>query len=168
MLHSFPELLREYELKGFNFNKKYALNLSLINNYPNSIFSISTHHFSELEKVDINIKYAFLSPIFDSHSKKTHKSNFQDRTLLKEKIHNYKSKFNIIALGGVDYTNVDESYGYGFDGVALIGYLWRPVLKSKDIDKTINRFLKLKQICSTLDHTSSVLPDSTQAVEQEF
>ncbi len=168
MLHSFPELLREYELKGFNFNKRYAVNLSLVGNYPESVFSISTHRYSDLEKIDSTIQYAFLSPIYDSHSKKTHKSKFQDRKLLTEKVHSYKTKLNIIALGGVDYTNVEESYSYGFDGVALIGYLWRPVLKNKDIDKTVSRFLKLKQICSTLDHTSSVLPGSTQAVEQEF
>ncbi len=101
------------------------------------------HSLTEVQECKENYNYAFLSPIFDSISKKGYKSKFD----LKEvkvflQRHNNCSylrkngKRLLIALGGIDEDKIDTVNDLGFSGIALLGAIWQnknPVEKFKRI-----------------------------------
>lgn len=89
---------------------------------------------------------AFVSPVFDSISKKGYKSEFSDQmnqfTQLKpELIAEIKGK-NIIALGGVDEDKIELVRKVGFKGAAVLGAIWN----SKN---PLDKFLRIWNICNS-------------------
>lgn len=132
------ELLKEFNLKGFHctriFIKKAKKSLiELKVEYPNSSFSKSCHSLLELEKTD-GYSYVFLSPIFDSISKKGYNSKFSLENLSKAlKI----AKTDVYALGGVSDTNISVLKELNIKGVGVLGYIWNSVCPKK-------KFIKIK------------------------
>ncbi len=141
VLHDFYDLCDEFDLAGVNFNHR---NLNKIQNY--NVVSVSCHSLEEVEAIEHNIEYCFLSPIFDSISKVGYQSNF-DLDDISEKIK--QSENNIIALGGINTSNAKQCLKANFSGVAVLGCLWNN-FKSGNVDKGYNTFEELQQICK--DH----------------
>lgn len=116
-IHDYFDLANDFVGIGINLNQR--------NNFvPNGFcgfVSQSCHSLKELEFSKKNTNYQFLSPIFDSISKKGYKSNF-DLIELKNNIFVDK---NTIALGGVNAQNVAILTEIGFGGFAT---LWRKIL----------------------------------------
>ena len=86
-------------------------------------FKGSCHSFKEVEAVDGELEYCFLSPVFDSISKQGYKSNFNREELqgfLKK-----DRKIKVIGLGGVTENNYRELIALGFDGGAFLGAVWK-------------------------------------------
>ncbi|MFA8450452.1 MAG: thiamine phosphate synthase [Bacteroidales bacterium] len=88
-----------------------------------SVKSASCHTFKECVDLDNKIDYSFLSPVYSSISKdgycpKYTQSEFQ--TFLSQ-----PRKSKIIALGGVEASNKSIVKAMGFDGIAIMGYLWK-------------------------------------------
>ncbi len=82
----------------------------------------SCHAFDEVIEIDGKEEYCFLSPIFDSISKKGYESKFDHQELkafLKE-----ERKTKVIALGGLTENNYAEVIALGFDGGAFLGSVW--------------------------------------------
>jgi hypothetical protein len=122
--------------------------------HPNKIFLHSDfpkfHSLKELKEYKGKYEYAFLSPIFDSISKKDYKSKFSDRLynfLLfdPELIHTITGK-NIIALGGIDEDKIALVRRAGFSGVAVLGAIWN----SKN---PVEKFKRIKAKCQKKDLT---------------
>ncbi|GAA5037849.1 thiamine phosphate synthase [Marivirga lumbricoides] len=91
------------------------------------------HSLKEMEEISVNDDYAFLSPIFDSISKKGYTSKF-DLEELKSFLK--RSPKKIVALGGIDEDKIDWVKEAGFSGIALLGAIWQsenPVEKYKAI-----------------------------------
>tara|TARA_B100000809_G_scaffold266412_1_gene329022 strand:- start:2469 stop:2924 length:456 start_codon:yes stop_codon:yes gene_type:complete len=85
-------------------------------------FKGSCHSFEEVEILDTKKEYCFLSPIFDSISKKGYKANFDTETLkafLKK-----ERQIKVIALGGLTEKNYSKVLELGFDGGAFLGSIW--------------------------------------------
>lgn len=85
-------------------------------------FKGSCHSFEEVEALEKEKIYCFLSPIFDSISKKGYKANFDTETLkafLKK-----ERQIKVIALGGLTEGNYNEIIELGFDGGAFLGSIW--------------------------------------------
>jgi thiamine-phosphate pyrophosphorylase len=82
--------------------------------------SESCHAIVEVLKSDK--EYCFLSPIYDSISKKGYQSSF-DFKELNEGLR-FTRKANVFALGGITNDNLQEAIQLGFDGVAIKGFLW--------------------------------------------
>ena len=93
-------------------------------------FKGSCHSFEEVEALNQlvilnevkNLKYCFLSPIYDSISKKGYKENFEKeelKTFLQK-----KREIKVIGLGGVTEENYQELIAMGFDGGAFLGSVW--------------------------------------------
>lgn len=83
-----------------------------------------TRTFSKLSSISESKKkfeYVFLSPIYDSISKIGHSGNFGNRSLKKFV---QLSKSPVIALGGVEPDKFEECKELGFDGVAILGFVW--------------------------------------------
>lgn len=116
VLHNFHNIASEYVVKGIHGKNENAV-------------SCSTHALDEFNGLNNNFKYAFLSPVFDSISKKNYKAKKFDLS----KRTNFKTK--LIALGGINETNCAKAYELGFDGVAMLGCIWNSEDKIKVLKK---------------------------------
>ncbi|MCB0410386.1 MAG: thiamine phosphate synthase, partial [Flavobacteriales bacterium] len=81
------------------------------------------HSFEEVEKLDGEKEYCFLSPVFDSISKQGYKAKF-DKEELRQFLKKDR-KIKVIGLGGVNEENYSELIEMGFDGGAFLGSVWR-------------------------------------------
>jgi len=117
VLHQHFSLWNSFNLKGIHINKHSS-------NVPTEckIISTSCHSIKELFKKK-NYEYVFLSPIFDSISKKNHFSQFSTEELTNA--HDIGLIDNkVIALGGVSPENIASTIRIGFGGAASMGYIW--------------------------------------------
>lgn len=113
------------ELKNHNFNSNIRL-------------SCSTHSFTEaLDMEKLQFSYYFLSPIFDSISKKGYRSNYSlsDIDLF------LKRAKKCVALGGINSENIEKLTN--FYSVALLGAVWVIEDEKLNVDSSIERFEKI-------------------------
>jgi phosphoribosylanthranilate isomerase len=82
----------------------------------------SCHSFEEVEALELEKEYCFLSPIYDSISKKGYKAKFDTETL--KEFLKKERQIKVIALGGVTAENYTEIIETGFDGGAFLGSIW--------------------------------------------
>lgn len=138
VLHSF------YEFTGALGIKRIHGNITKIENarYGNNIIkSISCHSIDEIKNIKDKFEYIFLSPIFNSISKPDYNSPFDLEELSKILNNNFLNR--IIALGGVDKTNIRTVFKTGFSGAALMGTLWQ----NKNEDELIENFIAINNLC---------------------
>lgn len=134
MIHSHWKLATKYNLKGVHLTKRLRRDklktwwwLRMLKlKRPNICISTSFHSLLSMIEDDRDYTYVFLSPIFDSISKKGYGAAFSHDNLRATIL---KSKHNVIALGGVQSDRIQMARELGFDGVALLGSIWK-----KDVD----------------------------------
>jgi len=130
-IHEFFELTETYNLLGIHLN---ARNPNYAEKRKVNI-SKSVHSIEELEAID-EYDYVFLSPIFDSISKKGYRSNFCDATLSKASLHGIINQ-KVIALGGINVQVIQVLKKYAFGGAAVLGSIW-------ETEDVVTNFLNLK------------------------
>ncbi len=88
--------------------------------------SAKCHSYDELCRADKKCEYVFLTPMFESISKKDHRPR---RTSLEHQVIVERWKADggcpVFALGGVTAKHVDQVRAMGFDGLAFIGAVWK-------------------------------------------
>ena len=72
---------------------------------------------------DGQCSYLFLSPIFDSISKRGYRAAFTDDELLQAHRDGIIDD-KVIALGGITPSNASKAIALGFGGVAVLGDIW--------------------------------------------
>lgn len=85
--------------------------------------SISCHSLEELSANKAKFDYLFLSPIFNSISKKGYTGRFTREQLLEARDNGLIDN-KIIALGGITTGNIPIIRELGFGGVAVLGSVW--------------------------------------------
>lgn len=136
VLHSQYELIQTFKLKGAHLTEKSRKSTKQINFLKRNKIKIVSTSFHDLKEIASNrrkYEYAFLSPIFNSVSKKNYKSAFDTEKL---KPFLKKTKNQIIALGGINETNIVLTKQVGFYGAATIGYVWEnknPIKQYKNL-----------------------------------
>lgn len=119
-LHSHHQLAMEFALRGVHFTtqqrEQSAERLGEEIEYWHSKEKQVSASLHALEEVTPMWDYAFLSPIFDSVSKKDY-SGKHFRV-------NEKTE-RLIALGGITTDNIKEAKYLGFRGVAVLGNIWK-------------------------------------------
>ncbi len=118
VLHEHFSLLDEFDLKGIHLNRRNPI----LYEKRGITISKSCHTIEELHCID-DFDYVFLSPIFDSISKKGYRKAFSHEELLRAKEENIINE-KVIALGGIMPENIAEIKSYGFGGVAILGGIW--------------------------------------------
>lgn len=122
-LHNFHEIADDYGISRLHFkedirifkSKKYFEDL----NKSGLCLSTSVHSIHDYEMLPAHFEYAFLSPVYDSISKKGYKAvSFDFKELLSPR------KTKILALGGITSSNYKQTIEMGFDGVAFLGSIW--------------------------------------------
>ena len=101
----------------------------------------SFHSLEEIDEYKADYNYAYLSPVFDSISKKGYRSNFDLKALRSSLEH---LKCNLLALGGIDEDKIKIARELGFAGVAVLGAIWQ----SKS---PIEKFQRIKEKCEKKD-----------------
>jgi len=121
----------------FKEKERTAENLSKVPN--DAILSTSIHDLNELEILADKFKIVFYSPVFESISK----PNYKPKISLVELTKNLKPQTSnlkqLIALGGINESNILQIKNAGFNGAALLGYIWKD-------DEPIKNFKKIKMI----------------------
>jgi len=135
VLHSHFTLLNQFALKGIHLNKR---NPEFKNN-SNCSVSISCHSVEEIAQKANKYDYLFLSPIFNSISKENYTSKFSTTELMQAKQEGIINN-KIIALGGINASNISTVKNYGFGGAAVLGAIWNTASENQ----IINTYNKLK------------------------
>ncbi len=100
--------------------------------------STSIHRLEDYENLSIAFDYTFLSPVFDSISKKGYAALPINAVALQEL--RRLSSTKIVALGGISSQNCSKALEMGFDGVAVFGSIWQnenPLIELKNLLKQI-------------------------------
>lgn len=126
MLHYHHSLLAEHELKGMHFTETqrtsdYDQIVNIRERYPRLHLSSSFHRIDDIKESGGIFDYLFLSPVFNSISKKNYKAAF-NQTDLKTFLKTTSS--NILALGGVNENNINIVRNLGFYGAGVLGAVW--------------------------------------------
>jgi thiamine-phosphate pyrophosphorylase len=148
VLHGHHHLASESGINRIHFSKserKKTVTLfgkSAFETYKTKGFHLSTsvHTIEDFNALNNAFEYAFLSPIFPSISKE----NYSSKTDLFEAIKNrtnYSTK--LIALGGIESKNAEQTLENGFDNIALLGTIWNqnnPIENFKSCQKIVQLF----------------------------
>lgn len=115
-LNDYFPLAVKYGLAGVHLNHRNPTGPGGFGGFGGKV-SKSCHSVGELRNTDA-FEYVFLSPVFDSISKKGYHANFTEDTLTGS----VGSK--VIALGGVTAERLPQVKAMGFGGAAFLGYLF--------------------------------------------
>lgn len=114
-LHDCFTLALERSLGGIHLNRRN----SICPEGWTGLKSKSCHSIDEIRQQD-GLDYMFLSPVFDSISKRGYKAAF-DFDELKDVLKNHK---NVFALGGVTRNKLPQLADCGFQGAVMLTDAW--------------------------------------------
>lgn len=97
--------------------------------------STSVHSWEEFLRLPDGMSYAFISPLFDSISKRGYMAG---EGLLK--IPEERLPCLPVGLGGIGADTIGEMVRYGWKGAAMLGWLW------DEPARAVERFVQLKKI----------------------
>ena len=143
VVHGHFYLKDEYRLKGIHLNQR---NPNLTENYKGHV-SCSCHSLEEVKVQKRNCDYVFLSPVFDSISKKDYHANYTPEEIRQAHKAGIIDK-KVFALGGIDTNNIRQVKEYGFGGAAILGALWDKFdsCTDRDYSQLIKHFKELKKL----------------------
>lgn len=147
IIHSNHKLALKYNLRGIHLTSKergssfktWFKIKSIKRKKRRLTVSTSFNSISELEKYNDLFDYVFLSPIFDSISKKDYQSGFKEFSLTSA---TQRSNYKVVALGGVDSHNIKNVHNMGFWGCGFLGTIWTS-------DSPIDKFKEIRDVCHT-------------------
>jgi len=96
--------------------------------------STSVHSWDEFAALPDGLEYAFISPLFDSISKRGYMANAALMAIPE------KLPCRPVGLGGVSAGTIGEMVRRGWTGAAVLGWIW------EEPGKTVERFLQLKRV----------------------
>lgn len=132
MLHTHHALAQELKVKGLHFREADRAVAASTPKHHLS-FSTSFHTLEDIRQPQPYFDYAFLSPIFQSISKKGYPAAFAFDEL-KENLP--KATLPIVALGGIKDEKLPQVQALGFTGAAVLGAIWQaadPVAAFKNL-----------------------------------
>lgn len=100
--------------------------------------SVSLHSWKEAGEMGTGIEYAFLSPLFDCISKPGYRAN---PGLLERPPGPHPCK--MIGLGGIDKNTVLPVIEHGWDGAALLGWIW------EEPSAAVDRYMVIQELIHT-------------------
>lgn len=140
-MHDCNELSARYGIGGVHLNARNPLPPGGFT----GMLSRSCHSFEELAEYSTVCDYMFLSPVFDSISKKGYTSRFPlDEIRRRSREPDAGVGWErVFALGGICPDNISMVVDAGFGGAAVLGYLWEPYKRDADIDALVRRFINV-------------------------
>lgn len=137
VLHGEPDMADRFDIPQVHcFAQEWALRRR--DHSPIGKVSTSFHSWKEVEGGGAGLEYAFLSPLFDSISKPGYGAN---PGLLERPPGSYACK--VIGLGGINKDTILQVIDHGWDGVALLGWIW------EEPDAAVERYALIQQLVHT-------------------
>lgn len=134
-IHQHHHIAKDFGLKRLHFteNQRESTSDERIKTMAESGFIISTsiHDLTKLKLLSTHFSYTFFGPVFDSISKADYKSTLPKNFILNEEL----KKVSVIALGGIDLSNIEKVRQMNFDGAAILGAIWENPDKAVEIFK---------------------------------
>ncbi len=124
------ELFNEFNLAGIHLNGPSRRDEEIrkkTDHISPCLISTSYHTWQKIIENDFHFGYVFISPVFDSISKKDYKASIDPYGAMKTKqklAGQNKYCPRIVGLGGVGINEIKALHEYGFDGAAMLGTLW--------------------------------------------
>lgn len=118
IVHNHVMLSGEFDLLGVHLPLDTLLQTGKIRD--NRQISCSTHSHAEIQAAATVADRAFISPLFNSISKKNYRGNASLRTVPKP-----KGNTLWVALGGITPDQLADVHRYGFEAAAVMGYIWQ-------------------------------------------
>ncbi len=140
-IHYYFKFVNKFNIGGVHFSLN-SFTPKIITQFIGKRISVSCHTLDEIINLRFNFDYVFLSPIFESISKKNYKSKFVFAELKKSLAKEKQNK--VIALGGITPQNQPQAKAIGFAETAVLGYLWNKYKGKDSIPKLIEKFGELK------------------------
>ncbi len=167
VLHSHFDLIHEYGLRGAHFTRKDNYADYLRDHRPalrpdGRAFahqSFSLHSIPEIRRTEPIYDYLFLSPVFDSISNQGYNSKFRIHDLQRF-LHQQTGRPEVIALGGINHTVVGSVFDTGFDGMALLGYIWTEFERDHDMIRAVERFRHMQHLIRQRDQSIGTVHSS--------
>jgi len=140
VLHGHFELMEKFDIGGIHLNTAMRNDVMLMRQW--SCYdkrSASFHSWNEIEVNTIPYQYVFISPVFDSISKKGYEAciDMAGAQALRKKKREARSHCPLLmGLGGVSAQNIDQLISSGFDGAVVLGSVWQahdPALNFKQL-----------------------------------
>ncbi len=149
VIHSHHNLARKFKLKGIHLTKSHQkdavktwLTVKILRfSNPEIEITTSFNNIGQLldKKSDYEYTYVFLSPVFDSLSSKF-QSGFTEHSLASAL---KKSRYKVIARGGVDMEAIEKGEKIGFHGLAFYSAMWKKKDPLVEFNKIVDRFKEL-------------------------
>lgn len=142
VVHDHFYLKNEYGLRGIHLNQR---NPEMPPKYKGHI-SCSCHTAEEVRTHKKACDYVFLSPIFNSISKKGYESPFSEKMLAEMKSDKTIDR-KVMGLGGVTLETIPVLKEWGFGGAVVLGDIWNrfSIHSAEDFKGVIAHFRKLRQ-----------------------
>lgn len=138
-LHQCHELRFDYGIGRLHFPEKRRMEFIDYTIDSNAlILSTSVHWVEEIEALN-DFDYAFFGPVFDSYSKPGYKGIAEDQA---SEVRMRKKNTKVIALGGIGLNTIARMKRMGFDGAAMLGWIWNDPLKAIDNFKQVKCWVK--------------------------
>lgn len=133
VIHDHYDLVNLYGLRGIHL--KSGMAESYVRYTNTAHISISCHSFEEIANLPFRPAYCFLSPVFDSISKQGYPGKFG---MLAAEIQSCGELPPVVALGGITPKNLRYCQEHGFQGAAVLGYIW------EHPDEAVQRFIRMQ------------------------
>jgi thiamine-phosphate pyrophosphorylase len=122
-LHQFHEIATDFGINRLHYTEaaRKQSNLERWQLQINNGFTLSTsiHDITLLPGLKL-FDYVFYSPVFNSLSK----PGYLSKLPADFKLSRFGTNPKVVALGGIEVSNLNKIKNMGFDGVALLGALW--------------------------------------------
>ena len=124
-LHLHHEIANDYGIKRLHFTETKRNEMSeeaLIQlKVDKNILSTSTHQVEAYNMLSACFDYTFFGPVFNSISKQGYTSALKTDFVFPVKDNHPK----VIAIGGIDATNIQQAMNMQFNGAAVLGTIWK-------------------------------------------
>lgn len=152
IVHSFHDLALEYDLRGVHLTDSHLKNNKvsakqidyLFEQRPQLQLSASFHTLDEVRFAPKKYDYVFLSPIYDSISKQYNAAPFT-KDEIRETVKYARN--NVVALGGIRADKIEEVRTLGFDGIAVLGAVWKSIDPLKSFEEVYAACPQTQDMC---------------------
>lgn len=144
--HTFFELVEIYGLKGIHLRETDRESLATKEletmlahvQAQDWVLGSSVHNPATLKGLPKNMDYVFVSPVFESISKKGYKPSIHWDVQQLKTVYS----FPLVGLGGIAVDKLQIAQQRGFEQVAVLGAIWN------DLDKAVANFKQLLAVTS--------------------
>ncbi|SDP91467.1 thiamine-phosphate pyrophosphorylase [Mucilaginibacter sp. OK268] len=143
-LHQHHRIALDFDIKRLHYTEKHRLATEqdklILQKKEGYVLSTSIHDITDLSSLK-PFDYTLFGPVFNSISK----PGYQSKLTKDFRINRDDIQPKIIALGGVERSNLDKLKHMCFDGAAVLGTIWNDPVQAVAIFRKLQEHLLINQ-----------------------